>query len=177
MHPVVSVLVELQDVDNRIRTLKNKISDHETQIDTKNETINNLCQQVEDIEETVVEIYEVLLEAEKAGVNISGLLDRLDVAGEYLTLARMCLKTGNLADAARNAGLSVEALDGLMDDASVLRDKAIQESGERFWMTIGGSVVGVATVVCSGWLSWSWFKRWYHRRALEMTPEVVEYES
>jgi VIT1/CCC1 family predicted Fe2+/Mn2+ transporter len=132
---------------------------------------------VEGVEETVVEVYEVILEAERAGVDVSGLLHRLDVAGEYLTLARMCLRTGNLEGAARNASLSEEALDGLVEDAGVLRERAVKESDERFWMAIGGSVVGVVTVVCGGWLGWSWFKRWYYRRALEMKPEVVEYES
>ena len=126
-----------------------------------------------DVEDTIVEAYGAVLEAEEAGADVSALLDTLDMAGEYWALARMSLRTGNMEGAAGNATLSVEALDGLVEDAGVLRDKAIMDSGERSWMAIGGSIGGVAAVVCGGWLSWSWFKKRYNERALKMRPEVV----
>ena len=126
-----------------------------------------------DVEDTIVEAYGAVLEAEEAGADVSALLDRLDMAGEYWALARMSLRTGNMEGAAGNATLSVEALDELVEDAGVLRDKAIMESGERSWMAIGGSIGGVAAVVCGGWLSWNWFKKRYNERALKMRPEVV----
>ncbi len=127
-----------------------------------------------DVEDTIVEAYGAVLEAEEAGADVSALLERLDVAGEYLVLARMSLRTGNMEGAAGNASLSVVALDGLVEDAGVLREEAVRESGERSWMAIGGSVGGVAAVVCGGWLSWSWFKKRYYKQALEMRPEVIE---
>jgi hypothetical protein len=115
------------------------------------------------VEETVVEAYRAVLEAEEAGADVSGLLDRLDVAGEYLALAKMCMRTGNLEGAAGNASLSVEALDGLMDDAEVLRDRAMRESDERFRMAIGGSAIGIVVVMGGCWLGWRWFKKRYKR--------------
>ena len=132
---------------------------------------------VEGVEETVADAYGAVLEAERAGADVSGLLNRLNEAGGYLALARMCLRTGNLEGAVGNASLSVQALDGLADDADVLREEAVKESGERAWMAIGGSAVGVVAVVCGGWLGWRWFKKRYYERTLEMGPEVVEGES
>lgn len=132
---------------------------------------------VEGAEETVIAAYEAVLEAETVGADVSGLLDRLDAAGVYLALARMCSRTGNMEGVAGNASLSVEALDGLVEEAWSLRNKAVIEAGERFWMAISGSVVGMATVVCGGWLGWRWFKKRYSQRSLEMKPEVVEGES
>lgn len=129
---------------------------------------------VESVEDTVVGAYGAVLEAESVGADVSGLLDRLNVAGEYWALARMSLRMGNMEEAAGNASLSVEALDGLVEEAWVLRDRVIRESGERSWLAIGGSIVGLVTVVCGGWLSWSWFKKRYNEQALEMRPEVVE---
>ena len=64
-----------------------------------------------------------------------------------------------------------------MGDAGVLRDRAVGESGERSWMAVGGSVVGVIVVVCGCWRGWRLFKKRYYERALEMRPEVVEGES
>jgi hypothetical protein len=128
-------------------------------------------------EETVIEAYEAVLEAETVGADVSGLLDRLDAAGAYLALARMCSRTGNMEGALGNASLSGEALDRLVQEAWSLRDKAVREAGERFWMAIGGSVVGVAMVICGGWLGWRWFKKRYSHRSLELKPEVVEGES
>jgi hypothetical protein len=132
---------------------------------------------VEGAEETVIEAYEAVLEAETVGADVSGLLDRLDIAGAYLALARMCSRTGNIEGAMDNARLSVEALDGLVEEAWSLRDKAVRKAGERFWMAIGGSVVGVAVVVCGGWFGWGWFKTRYSQRSLEMKSEVIEGES
>ena len=132
---------------------------------------------VENVEKTVVEAYGAVFEAESVGADVSELLERLNTAGEYLALARMSLRTENIENAMGNASLSMEALDGLIEEAGFLRDKVIRESGERSWMAIGGSVVGVVAVICCSWMSWNWFKKRYHRRTLEMRPEVVEGES
>ncbi|MFQ6063888.1 MAG: hypothetical protein ACE5L6_00255 [Candidatus Bathyarchaeia archaeon] len=132
---------------------------------------------VEGAEGNVVEAYGVVLEAEKAGANVSSLLDRLDVAAEYLAVAWMCLRLGDSDGAVGNASLCVEALDGIAGDAAVLREKAIKERGERNWITISGSVVGVVLVLCGSWFGWASFKKRYYRRVLEMKPEVAEGES
>ncbi len=132
---------------------------------------------VENVEKTVVEAYVSVFEAESVGADVSELLDRLNTAGEYLALARMSLRTENIENVMSNASLSVEALDGIVEEAGFLRDRVIRESGERSWMAIGGFVVGVVAVISCSWISWNWFKKRYHRRTLEMMPEVVEGES
>lgn len=132
---------------------------------------------VEGAEGDVVEAYCVVLEAEGAGANVSSLLDQLDVAAEYLAVARMCLRLGDSDGAVGNASLCVEALDGIAGDAAVLKEKAIKEQGEHNWMTLSGSVVGMVAVVCGSWFGWASFKKYYYRRVLEMKPEVAEGES
>lgn len=132
---------------------------------------------VDEAGEAMVEAYNAVLEAEEAGANVSGLLDMLDVAAECLASADVCLRVGDFGGAVGNASFCVEASDGLVDDAGVLRDRALREWGERSWMAVGGSVVGVVVVVCGCWLGWSLFKKRYYERVLEMRPEVVEGES
>ena len=129
---------------------------------------------VEEAEAAVVEAFGAALEAEGAGGNVSGLLDRLDVAAQYLATARMCLRTEDFEGAVGNASLSVEALEGLVDDAVALRASAVAALDERVWMAIGESVVGVVVVVCGSFLSWRWFKKRYHARVLTLKPEVAD---
>lgn len=132
---------------------------------------------VVEVEEAVFEGYGAVLDAEEAGADVSGLLDRLNIAGEYLALAKMCMRIGNLESAVGNASLSVEGLEGIVEDAKILKDRSIKEADEHFSFTITASVVGVTAVLCCSWLGWNWFKKRYYERALKMRPEVVEGES
>lgn len=128
-------------------------------------------------EQAVAEAYGAVLEAEEAGADVSGLLDQLDVAGKHLALARMCLGVGDFDGAVENADLCVEALEGIVWDAVFLRREAVRESGERSWMAIGGSVVGVVVVTAGCWFGWGFFKKRYYRRVLNRRPEVLKGES
>ena len=129
---------------------------------------------VEGAEAAVAEAFGAVVEAERAGGNVSELLDRLDLAAEYLATANMCLRTGEFDGAVRNASLCVGALEGLAEDAAALRDTAAGESGQRLWITTSGSIVGVVMVVCGGFVGWRWSKKRYYRQALKMKPEVAD---
>ena len=129
---------------------------------------------VEAAEAAVAEAFGAALGAEGAGGNVSGLLDRLDVAAQYLATARMCLRAEDFEGAVGNASLCGEALEGLVDDAVALRASAVAASDGRFWMAIGESVVGVVVVVCGSFLSWRWFKKRYYARVLRLKLEVAD---
>ncbi|UCC33141.1 MAG: hypothetical protein JSW53_05005 [Candidatus Bathyarchaeota archaeon] len=132
---------------------------------------------VQGAEEAVVQALEAVLDAEGAGANVSDLLKRMSVAAEYLALARMCLRTEDFDGAVERASLCVEALDGLVEDAEVLGDEALNDSSQRSWMAIGVSVVGVVVVGFASCFGWRLLKRRYYRQVLKMRPEVAESES
>ena len=134
----------------------------------------NAVSAVEGAEAAVVEAFGAALEAEGAGGNVSGLLDRLDVAAQYLATAKMCLRTEDSEGAVGNASLAVAALEGLVDEAVALRASAVAASDARFWMAMGESAVGVVVVVCGSFLSWRWFKKRHYARALTLKPEVAD---
>ena len=119
--------------------------------------------QVEGAEEAVSEAYLAVRETEREGADVSGLLERLNLSGGYLAAARLCLRLGNLEGAVGNASLCVQSLEGLVEDAEALKDTAIKETGEHFWMAIGGSAVGIGVVVGGCWLGWRWFQERYKR--------------
>lgn len=142
-------------------------------VDVKHEAVSA----VDGAEEAVAAAYGGVWEAERAGANVSRLLTRLNEAGAYLALARMGLTVGDFEAAVDNAGFCVGIVDGVVEDAGALRDRAVKEWGARSGMTLSMSVVAVLTVAAICWLGWNLFKERYHRRALRMRPEVVESES
>jgi hypothetical protein len=119
--------------------------------------------QVEAAEDAVSEAYRAVLEAGRAGADVSELLDSLNLCGEYLAAARLSLRKGALDSAVGNASLCVQSLDGLVADAETQKEMAIKRAGERFRMAIGESATGIGVVVGGSWLGWRWFKKRYTR--------------
>ena len=132
---------------------------------------------IDGADQAVADAYHAVLEAESAAADVSGLLERLDVAAKYLASARMCLTVGDFDCAVGNASFCVEALEGMVNDAGVLRDRASRQRYEHSWRMIGGSTVGVAVAVCVTLFGWRLFRRRYCTRFLKMKPEVSEGES
>ncbi|MGD9130291.1 MAG: hypothetical protein PVH73_01795 [Candidatus Bathyarchaeota archaeon] len=128
-------------------------------------------------EETLVSAYDAVLEAEDAGANVSSLLDRLSVGGEYLAEAYNYFRLGDSENAGRLAGLCVEAVDDVEAEAVLLRDETVRLEKEDFLVNVFGSAVGVFIVVVSGFVLWEIFKRRYYAKVLDSKPEVISGEA
>ena len=124
-------------------------------------------------EETLASAYEAVLEAEQVGVNVSGLLGRLNLGGEYLAEAYVWYRLGVYDDASRFASLCYEVVGELGNEAVELRNEA-KSLEEADYVVMCGSVV-VIVVSCS--VVWLVFKRRYRKRILGLRPEVVSGES
>ena len=124
-------------------------------------------------EEVLVSAYEAVLEAEQAGTNVSGLLTRLNEAGDLLAQAHVLYRLEDFDGAARFSDPCREIGEEVRDEALGLRDQAVLEADQRFRWTMIGSILGVAIIVGVSFLGWRTFKLRYHRRILEMKPEVV----
>jgi hypothetical protein len=128
-------------------------------------------------EDTLTSTYEVVLEAEEAGANVSNLLDELNLGAEYLAEAYIYHRLGIAENANRFADLSISVVEGIRSEALELRDEAkIAEENESA-MNMFGSTVGVVVVVVFFFIFWQLFKRRYYRRILKSSPEVVSGES
>ncbi|MFW6117798.1 MAG: hypothetical protein ACOC6G_04350 [Thermoproteota archaeon] len=128
-------------------------------------------------EQLMEESYEAVSEAEEAGADVSSLLEELNHAGQYLTVAKACLRIGNFEDAKGNATLCIEGVEGIQEEARVLGSKAVKRSVRNSWIMISGSAIAVIGVVYGGWWGWKRFKRWYHQQNLESKKEGIEDES
>ena len=132
---------------------------------------------VDRAEGAVVSAYEAVLDAEEAGANVSGLLGRLNVAGEYLASARVWYGLGDFDSATRFADLCYDVGEEVRSEAVELRNEAygLWVTGLVVRMTV--SIFGVVFVVFLGFVVWRWFKRRYRKRVLGMRPEVAKDES
>ena len=132
---------------------------------------------VAEAEDALVSAYEVVLEAEEAGANVSVLLDKLNVGAEYLAEAYVGDRLGDSENTSRFAGLCHEIAQDVQSDAVELKDKA-----KFSWMSepvviMLWSVVGVILVVGLCLIGWLVFRQHYRKKILSLKPEVVCDES
>ena len=127
-------------------------------------------------EEALASAHEAVLEAEQAGANVSALLDKSNLAGEYLAEAYVWYRLGVFENANRFAGLCSDVIGGVRSEAFELRDEAKRLSEADFVVNIISSVVGVSVVLVSCSIIWLVFRRRYHKR-VGLRSEVVYDES
>jgi len=127
-------------------------------------------------EEALVSVHEAVLEAEQAGANVSALLDKSNLASEYLAEAYVWYRLGVFENANRFAGLCSDVIGGVRSEAFELRDEAKRLSEADFVVNIIRSVVGVSVVLVSCYIIWLVFRRRYHKR-VGLRSEVVYDES
>jgi len=129
---------------------------------------------IDGAEVSLVLAYEAVLETEHDGVDVSGLLVRLNDAGELLVKAHAAHGLGDFDEAVGFAGLCSEVGDSVNSDAVELRLGAQGSQVTELWLTMAGSLVGVVVVLFVGFFGWGAVKRRYVRRVLEMKVEVSE---
>jgi len=127
-------------------------------------------------EEALASTHEAVLEAEQAGANVSALLDKSNLASEYLAEAYVWYRLGVFENANRFAGLCSDVIGGVRSEAFELRDEAKRLSEADFVVNIIRSVVGVSVVLVSCSIAWLVFRRRYHKR-VGLKSEVVYDES
>jgi len=124
-------------------------------------------------EKAVSSAFEVVLDAEYAGVNVSKLIARLNEAASLLAESNVLLRNGNLSGALRLAGHAVDIADEVEVEASSLRDAEIARRELAFKISLVSATVGIPTYAFLMFFSWRWFKGFYLRRILGMKPEVT----
>jgi len=103
--------------------------------------------------------YEAVLEAEQAGADVSGLLAKLNEAGEYLAAAQMSFRLKDFNETVRFADLSKAVGEVAEMEAYVLTDWASSEGEQRIWFTATGSAIGIMLVVSGSFWLWIFLKK------------------
>jgi hypothetical protein len=117
--------------------------------------------------------FEAVLDAERAGANVSDLIVKLDEAGGLLAEAENAYRVGNFSEAVSRAeGCSVLA-DGVVGEALSLKSSALADAQTAFWQNLTFSCFGGATFLVVLFFVWGWSKRVYAEKLLRMKPEVA----
>jgi len=77
-----------------------------------------------------------ILEAERAGANVSGLMAKLDEAGRLLVEAEIAYRNGNFNEADRKAGNSFLITDNARSEALNLKELALADAQRVFWLNL-----------------------------------------
>lgn len=132
---------------------------------------------IAEAEENLRVAYSSVLEAEKAGANVSGLLVKLNSAVDFVDSANGFYERGDFAGAVQNATMSSQLSEQVMVEAPSFRRLAVSDAAWRFGWTVFGSVVGAIVIGCCGFLGWGAFRKRYLRKMLKLKPEVSVDES
>lgn len=123
--------------------------------------------EVAEAEEALVSAYEIVLEAEEVGANVSGLLDKLNVGGEYLAEAYVWVRLDDSENTSRFAALCYDVAKDVQSDAVELRDDAKDTPQNDFVAVMFRSVMGVILVVGLCFVGWLVFKWRYHKKVVD----------
>ena len=127
---------------------------------------------ISEAERSMAQAYEAVLDAERFGADVSGLLVRLNDAAALLSEARMVFDVGDFEEATRFAESTSKAVYAVVDDAELLEIEAKNAQVHRSWWLMVISALGVSVVVVASLLGYGFFKRRYYRRLSKMKPRV-----
>jgi hypothetical protein len=123
-------------------------------------------------EDALQRAFVAVLDAENAGANVSALLFKLNVAGENLTDAEMAYKSGSPIEAVSKAEECSALANGVIDEASALKNSALADARRSEWQTFTLSGVGAFVILIVLACVWVIFKRSYDGKLLGMRPEA-----
>ncbi|MEM3640423.1 MAG: hypothetical protein QXH37_00640 [Candidatus Bathyarchaeia archaeon] len=126
-----------------------------------------------DADNALKRAFEAVLEAERAGADVSDLRVRLNDAGELLAKAENAYRTGNFSEAVSRAVECSILVDGVIDEALNLKSLALTNAWKTFQQTLMFSCVGSAAFLATLFFVWLWFKRTYAEKLMRMKPEVA----
>jgi CHASE3 domain sensor protein len=124
----------------------------------------------------VEQAFNAVLSAEKAGANVTGLLEQLNVATALLAQADNSYRAGDSSTAMTQADNVLPITNQITIDAQNAKQNAIVSSQNAFWSTIALTVIGVFVFVLVLFLVWRKFKRNYIKSLSEAKPELVSDE-
>jgi len=127
---------------------------------------------ISEAEQSMAQAYEAVLDAERVGADISGLLVGLNDAAALLSQARMAFDVGDFEEATRFAESTSEIGYDVVDEAELLEIEANNAQVYRSWWFLVISTLGVSVVIVASLLGYKYFKRHYYQRLSKMKPRV-----
>jgi hypothetical protein len=116
--------------------------------------------------------FNAVLDAEKAGANVTSLLSQLNVAASDLAQAENFYRIGDSNAAATQADNALPIAQGVTTAAQNAKQTALVSGQNAFWYTISFTAIGAFVFVLSLFLVWRRFKSGYLKKLPSLKPEV-----
>ncbi len=120
----------------------------------------------------VNQAFNAVLDAEKAGANVTGLLAQLNTAEGILAQAEISYRTGDSNTSAAQADSVLPIAQEVTASAQDAKQTALVSGQNAFWFTIAFTVIGAFVFVLVLFLVWRWVKRIYINNLSQAKPEV-----
>jgi hypothetical protein len=120
----------------------------------------------------VEQAFNAVLDAEKAGANVTALLAQLNVAAGILAQAENSYRTGDNNTAAAQADSVLPIAQEVTIAAQDAKQTAVGSGPNAFWFPIAFTEIGAIVFVLVLFLVWRRFKRSYISKLHEAKPEV-----
>jgi len=129
---------------------------------------------IDEAETVVNSAYVKVLEAEEKGADVSVLLVKLNSGARNISEAQMRLRNGDFVSAVHCADLSVQSVEGVIEEAEQLKVLAGDQYREKSFLTVTTSFLAVVVIILGDVVFWQLFKKRYLQKLLKMRPEEVE---
>ena len=126
--------------------------------------------------DSVNRAFNAVLDAEKAGANVTDLLVQINTAQGILAQAENSYRTGNIKKAATQSDSVLPIAQQITTTAKNAKQDAIISIQNNFYWTIAFTVVSMLIFLEVLILFWLWFKRRYIKNLSEAKPELVSNE-
>ena len=121
----------------------------------------------------VEQAFNSVLDAEKAGANVTDLLAQLNVAEGVLAQAENKYRIGDSNKVAKDADAVLRIAQQVTASAQTTQGSVSASIQAAVFSTVAFSVEGAVVFVFVLFLVWSWFKRRYIKSLSDAKPEVV----
>lgn len=135
---------------------------------------DQIASKLQEANTAVGQAFNAVLDAEKAGGNVTQLLTKLNTAGTILADAQNALNSVNTANITSNLENARQIANQVNDDALILRNVSLVGSQNSFLLTLSFSILGSVAFGFSLLIVWRRFKRVFIKKLLCTKPEVVE---
>ena len=121
----------------------------------------------------VNQTFNAVLDAEKAGSNVTDLLAQINILQDILAQAENAYRSGDTNTATTKAQSVLPIAQQITLDAQNAQQNAIISSQNAFWTTIALTIIGIIVFVLVLFLIWRLVKQKYIKGLSEAKPEVV----
>ena len=111
--------------------------------------------------------YVKVLEAGEKGADVSALLVKLNSGVGNLSEAQMRFRNGDYEGAVYYADLSVQSVEGLIEEAEQLKVLASDQYSEKSFLTVTTSFVAIVVIILGDVICWQIFQTALFRESFE----------